>query len=280
LIARAIEPQREVRPRRANLDVDRRDRPRHIAAPPTSMARDDAGARRTTPTRATTAKGDAEGRARARDGSKSGVTTPSRVDEDDFCGDDGATEARRAREDEDEDAREGADRRRDDFARDFLARSGCVGEARRRAATPPATLRLEYWTRDETTTEAKRAHIDRLDDELGYYGVEEHIERTVLKGKPVAIETNMFPYETPRGVTHMTLWSREEMDGEAIVDWTCAWLRENKPNVTEWNFDLNENHSVDVPHYHVFTYEPSETAPKTNAKKRKLNASASDLSAI
>ena len=110
----------------------------------------------------------------------------------------------RAREDEDEDAREGADRRRDDFARDFLARSGCVGEARRRAATPPATLRLEYWTRDETTTEAKRAHIDRLDDELGYYGVEEHIERTVLKGKPVAIETNMFPYETPRGVTHMT----------------------------------------------------------------------------
>ena len=72
----------------------------------------------------------------------------------------------------------------------------------------------------------------------------------------------------------------EEMDGEAIVDWTCAWLRENKPNVTEWNFDLNENHSVDVPHYHVFTYEPPEPATKTSAKKRKLNASASDLSAI
>ena len=26
--------------------------------------------------------------------------------------------------------------------------------------------------------------------------------------------------------------------------------------VDSWNFDANENTSVDVPHYHVFTHEP------------------------
>lgn len=134
--------------------------------------------------------------------------------------------------------------------------------------------------RDETTTEAKRAYIDRLDDELGYYGVEEYIEWMVLKGKLVVIEMNMFLYETSRGVTYMTLWSREEMDGEVIVDWMCVWLWENKLNVIEWNFDLNENYFVDVLYYYVFMYEFSETASKTNAKKRKLNASASDFSVI
>ena len=155
-----------------------------------------------------------------------------------------------ANEDEDGDVDDG------DFASDFAKRSGCVSAETRRSVRPPATLALEYWTRSEETTEAKRRHIERLDDEGGYYGVEEHIERTVLKNADVAIEVNMFPYDCPRGVTHHTLWSRKTMTGAEIVEWTCGWLRKNKPRCVRWNFDLNENHSVDVPHYHVFTYEP------------------------
>jgi hypothetical protein len=78
----------------------------------------------------------------------------------------------------------------------------------------------------------------------------------------------MFPYACPPGVTHRTLWSRERMDGDAIVAWVCSHLRENFPRVTAWNFDLNENNSVDVPHYHVFTYEPPLATPKTPTKRR------------
>jgi hypothetical protein len=165
----------------------------------------------------------------------------------------------------DEEARQ--KRRRVDFAEEFAARSGCVSKTARASANPPATLALEYWTRSEELTEKKRAHIDKLDDEFGYYGVEEHIERTVLHGADVAIEVNMFPYECPAGVTHHTLWSRKEMDGEEIMAWTCAWLRKHLPRCTKWNFDLNENHSVDVPHYHVFTYEPPLLDEDVDANK-------------
>jgi hypothetical protein len=154
------------------------------------------------------------------------------------------------------------------FDEDFKRRSSCVSLERRRACVPPATLALEYWTRDEATTEAKKKHIDALDRALGSYGVEEHIERTVLKDAGTVLEANMFPYACPPGVTHRTLWSRAPMDGDAIVEWVCAHLRENFPGVTAWNFDLNENNSVDVPHYHVFTYEAPTTQTKTKRDEK------------
>jgi hypothetical protein len=81
----------------------------------------------------------------------------------------------------------------------------------------------------------------------------------------VALEPNMFPYECPPGVTHWTLWSRHEMSPRQICAWTKTWLRVNKPGVTKWNFDMNDNNSVDVPHYHVFLYEP----PAISAAGRK-----------
>ena len=192
--------------------------------------------------------------------SSSNVSTPTRaVEHDDALFVMAARKSMKINTDADDDTAnedEDVDADDDDFASDFVKRSGCVSAETRRSARPPATLALEYWTRSEETTEAKRRHIERLDDEGGYYGVEEHIERTVLKNADVAIEVNMFPYDCPRGVTHHTLWSRKTMTGAEIVEWTCGWLRKNKPRCVRWNFDLNENHSVDVPHYHVFTYEP------------------------
>ena len=172
-------------------------------------------------------------------------------------------------------------RRSEDVGSDGIVIDG-ARERERVEAKPPATLKLEYWTRDEETTRKKREHVDRLDDMFGYYGVEDHVERTVLRDADVNIETNMFPYETPRGVTHMTLWSRKEMTGSEIVRWTSAWLRVNRPRCVSWNFDMNENNSVDMPHYHVFTYEPPlERASGTRGAKRTRSCeSVSDLTYV
>lgn len=137
--------------------------------------------------------------------------------------------------------------------------------ARGEKRQPECTLRLEYWMRTEEMTLKKRAHIQELDVKYGYYGVEEHIERTVFKiGEEenenddeveVVLEPNMFPYECPPGVTHWTLWSRKEMNGREIQKWVENYLVENMPEIVEWNYDMNDNCSVDVPHYHVFLRE-------------------------
>ena len=158
---------------------------------------------------------------------------------------------------------------------------------------PPCVLRLEYWMRSEACTERKRRHVEAIDARGGYWGMEEHIERTVFGGcdaaddddtssagtitpetKPskkkkldVALEPNMFPYECPPGVTHWTLWSRRELSPAQIVRWTKTWLRAHKPNVTKWNFDMNDNNSVDVPHYHVFLFEPPRGSRRRDADK-------------
>lgn len=121
---------------------------------------------------------------------------------------------------------------------------------------PPCTLTLEYWTRSEECTERKRRHIAALDERGGYWGVEDHIENTVLRDADVALERNMFPYDCPPGITHWTLWSRREMTEAEIVRWCKSWLAERRPKTLRWNYDLNENNSVDVPHYHVFIESP------------------------
>ena len=92
----------------------------------------------------------------------------------------------------------------------------------------------------------------------------------------------MFPYECPPGVTHWTLWSRREMSPAQIVRWTKTWLRAHKPNVTKWNFDMNDNNSVGVPRYHVFLFEPPRgavvatrtkptTSPSLGARMRNIH---------
>ena len=123
------------------------------------------------------------------------------------------------------------------------------------AAAPQCTLRLEYWMRSEEMTVKKREHVAKLDERGGYYGVEDHIEKTVFQNDPnvkVILEENMFPYECPPGVSHWTLWSREDMTGEEIQNWVHEYLMKHRKDVVEWNYDMNDNCSVDVPHYHVF----------------------------
>ena len=199
------------------------------------------------------------------DASDADASDDSSVDDDDARRD--RWEAKRRRLEVERTNRDPDDDDDDDDAR--------FDPATERTAGPPCVLRLEYWMRSEECTERKRAHVAAIDAKGGYWGMEDHIEQTVfraidkLTGKEistdVALEANMFPYECPPGVTHWTLWSRHEMSPRQICAWTKTWLRENKPGVTKWNFDMNDNNSVDVPHYHVFLYEP----PAISAAGRK-----------
>ena len=139
------------------------------------------------------------------------------------------------------------------------------------------TLRLEYWMRSEEMTAKKREHVAKLDELGGYYGVEDHIEKTVFGNDPevnVVLEENMFPYDCPPGVSHWTLWSREDMKGEEIQEWVGEYLRKHRKDVVEWNYDMNDNCSVDVPHYHVFLrVEDEEYEMKARSKPGEISYS-------
>ena len=126
---------------------------------------------------------------------------------------------------------------------------------------PPCDLKLEYWMRSEECTERKRAHVAAIDERGGYWGMEDHIEETVFEPHgDVVLERNMFPYETPCGISHWTLWSRSPMSERDIVRWTKAWLLEHLPDALRFNYDLNDNNSIDIPHYHVFIERPVSDA--------------------
>jgi hypothetical protein len=132
---------------------------------------------------------------------------------------------------------------------------------------PPCVLKLQYWMRSVECTTRKLAHITQIDAEFGYYGMEEHIEKTVFRSSEViaVLERNMFPYECPNGISHHTLWSRKQMTRRELVKWCKREFNSNPTfeNVTAWNFDMNNNNSVDVPHYHVFILE--ETTEENGA---------------
>ena len=131
--------------------------------------------------------------------------------------------------------------------------------------------------RSEEMTAKKREHVAKLDELGGYYGVEDHIEKTVFGNNPgvnVVLEENMFPYDCPPGVSHWTLWSREDMKGEEIQEWVSEYLRKHRKDVVEWNYDMNDNCSVDVPHYHVFLrVEDEEYEMKARSKPGEISYS-------
>lgn len=152
-----------------------------------------------------------------------------------------------------------------------------IDEDEKRNERPKCTLRLEYWMRSEEMTAKKREHVAKLDELGGYYGVEDHIEKTVFGNDPgvnVVLEENMFPYDCPPGVSHWTLWSREDMKGEEIQEWVSEYLRKHRKDVVEWNYDMNDNCSVDVPHYHVFLrVEDEEYEMKARSKPGEISYS-------
>ena len=121
-------------------------------------------------------------------------------------------------------------------------------------------LKIEYWERTPDNAQRKQAHMDQL-DRISGMSREDWIFSTSLLGVHIAIEPNLFPYETPAGVTHYTLWSRTYLLDSEIEIFVERWLDDHRPNVEAWAWDpsnLSEGMSIDIFHVHVFFWEPQK----------------------
>jgi len=117
-------------------------------------------------------------------------------------------------------------------------------------------LPLEYWERSDDCKEAKWAHMDRL-DRLGA-SRERLVLLTTLWEEDTVLEPNMFPYVTPSGIKHYTLWSVHDMTHNEICSFVEDWLLKHMPQVRRWEYDDNSgDRSINLFHVHVFI----ETVP-------------------
>ncbi|CAH0522288.1 unnamed protein product [Peronospora belbahrii] len=96
----------------------------------------------------------------------------------------------------------------------FDANVECSRELPRRCSR--RTLYIEYWSR---TGECKERKWDHLDEIAKTYGsAEDHIFATTLKGRTAFLEPNMFPYDTPAGIEHWTLWHVKDLNHEQVAE--------------------------------------------------------------
>lgn len=139
---------------------------------------------------------------------------------------------------------------------------------RRRSCSPPhktlGVLPMEYWERSPDCREAKLDHMEKMDhfcgDEREYL-----ILQTTLWKRFHTLERNMFPYDTPAGIEHWTLWCREEMSPQDVCDYVNKWLCKHMPHVQRWNYDDNSgDRSIELFHVHIYI----ETDPHRNAESR------------
>ena len=116
----------------------------------------------------------------------------------------------------------------------------------------PRTLKLEYYRRSEQLKKRKFRHMDWID--ATFKSREKLVLNTVLNDSSIILEPNMFPYDTPAGVSHWTLWSRNWLKDEEIEDFLQGWIRRNMPEVVEWNFDDNMSDGLSINLFHVHVY--------------------------
>jgi len=136
------------------------------------------------------------------------------------------------------------------YRRNLCSRSS---SSRRRFHTD---LPLEWWDRAEDCKEAKARHTARIDHICE--SREQLVLKTTLWKEDTVLEPNMFPYWTPRGVEHYTLWSIHDLNHSEIVSFVDKWLSKRMPRVRRWQYDDNSGErSIDLFHVHVFI----ETAP-------------------
>jgi hypothetical protein len=112
------------------------------------------------------------------------------------------------------------------------------------------TLYIEYWSRTDECKERKWDHLDEIADKYG--SAEEHIFATTLNGRTACLEPNMFPYNTPAGIEHWTLWHVQDLTHEQIKQYVENWIDANAPHVHRWNYDDNPERSIDIFHVHVY----------------------------
>lgn len=114
-----------------------------------------------------------------------------------------------------------------------------------------SNLPLEWFERGEDCKDAKSYHMSKID----YYMAsrEDLVLLTTLCDQHTVLEKNMFPYMTPKGVEHWTLWSKYELSHVAIIKFVDDWLSLNMPHVRRWQYDDNSGErSISLFHVHVF----------------------------
>ncbi|DAZ97888.1 TPA: hypothetical protein N0F65_012151 [Lagenidium giganteum] len=112
------------------------------------------------------------------------------------------------------------------------------------------TLYIEYWSRTDECKERKWDHLDEINEKYG--APEDHIFATTLNGRTAFLEPNMFPYDTPAGIEHWTLWHVKELSHEQVKQYVENWIDANAPHVESWNYDDNPERSIDIFHVHVY----------------------------
>ncbi|KAG2924497.1 hypothetical protein PC129_g2438 [Phytophthora cactorum] len=130
---------------------------------------------------------------------------------------------------------------------DSAADVECSSDSPRRSRR---TLYIEYWSRTDECKERKWDHLDEIAENYG--SAEEHIFATTLKGRTAFLEPNMFPYDTPAGIEHWTLWHVKDLNHEQVKQYVENWIDANAPHVERWNYDDNPERSIDIFHVHVY----------------------------
>jgi len=122
----------------------------------------------------------------------------------------------------------------------------------------PKSLELRYYRRSAALKKRKYLHMDYLDKHFA--NREQVILNSVLREscQPIVLEPNMFPYDTPAGVTHWTLWSRKWLKVQEVNEFVESWLTSNLPEAIEWNHDDNmaDGLSINLFHLHVYVRCP------------------------
>jgi len=131
--------------------------------------------------------------------------------------------------------------------------------------------------------------LDSMSNEDSQMTREQRILDTTLLREDTVLELNMFPYRTPEGISHRTLWCVHDMSETEITAFVEQWIAANMPHATQWNYDLNESRSIDLFHVHVYidiaplgcNLRVEETAGDKDlgspAKRRKQGAQLSSL---
>jgi len=112
-------------------------------------------------------------------------------------------------------------------------------------------LPLEFWERSDDCLNAKRAHLERIDSLCD--SRETLVRLTTLANADTVLEKNMFPYDTPKGISHFTLWSLYDLTHDQIVSFVDHHIATHYPHVKRWQYDDNAgDRSVQLFHVHVY----------------------------
>ena len=79
---------------------------------------------------------------------------------------------------------------------------------------------------------------------------------TTLRTEDIVLEPNMFPYKTPKGISHYTLWSINDLTNSEVILFVDRWLQKNLPRVRRWQMDNNHGErTIDLFHVHIYIEE-------------------------